>query len=167
VNVTEDAGALNISILEVARPDFSRPIEEDAIHAMALALGLMWAWAGDAQGLVDQRLRRRGDRRGPGCACAGRGAFHVKEGDQSGKRAEGPSGADLARAEAYRTVRTAVYFGLPEARQDAIDHLAIAWRWPSPHSLATLRSPWRRRASGPYHRRRLPSAESAQAVRSL
>jgi len=116
INVTEDTGALNITILEVARPGTSptSPNKSRAM-AMALVLGLMLG-GGLALGLdwMDQRIRSADEIPGTlGIPVLGvvpevrpKGAAEV-----CGRMVE--TDPTSHAAEAYRTVRTAIYFGVP------------------------------------------------------
>jgi len=117
LNVTEDVGALNISILEVARPadDPSKP-QKARVLAMALMLGLM---AGGGLSLVrdflDHRLRSAEEIQ----AILGTPILGTIPG-MSSRQSISDRGTKVHRdsgsitAEAYRTVRTAVFFGVPE-----------------------------------------------------
>lgn len=117
LNVTEDVGALNISILEVARPaDLPSKPQKARVLAMALMLGLM---AGGGLSLLrdflDHRLRSAEEVQ----AILGTpilGTIPAMSSRQSisdrGTKVHQDSGS--ITAEAYRTVRTAVFFGVPE-----------------------------------------------------
>ena len=116
INVTEDTGALNITILEVARAG-SAPTspKKSKTMAMALALGLMLG-VGLALGLdwMDQRIRSADEV----SAALGIPVLGVvpevrpKESAEAyGRKVE--SDPTSHAAEAYRTVRTAIYFGVP------------------------------------------------------
>lgn len=117
LNVTEDVGALNISILEVARPA-NTPSEPQKARYMgiALVLGLMLG-CGLAllRDWMDQRLRSAEEI----TAILGIPVLGVvptmsrKQGVvQLGQKVHKES--DSRAAEAYRTVRTAVFFGAPK-----------------------------------------------------
>ena len=117
LNVTEDVGALNISILEVARPeeDPSRP-DKSRIMAMALVLGLM---LGVGLALVldwkDQRLRSADEITAIlGIPVLGTvPTMHGKESIvERGQQVRQDPTSPVA--EAYKTIRTAVYFGVPD-----------------------------------------------------
>jgi capsular exopolysaccharide synthesis family protein len=117
INVNEDTGALNISVMEPARPDYF-PVSPNRTRAlgMALALGLL-AGLGAAQVLefLDQRLRSVDEI----SALLNVPVLGVVP-HMLGKRTPSERGRVVAIrsqsdvAEAYRTVRTAVYFGAPE-----------------------------------------------------
>ncbi len=116
LNVTENAGALNISILEVAHPaDKPSKPQKARIMAMALVLGIM---LGIGLALLldwtDQRLRSADEITAImgvpvlGTVPSMKGAVDITERGQ--KVAKEPASAI---AEAYKTIRTAVYFGVP------------------------------------------------------
>jgi succinoglycan biosynthesis transport protein ExoP len=117
LNVTEDVGALNISILEVARPATvpSEP-QKTRIMGIALLLGLM---LGVGLALVrdwlDQRLRSAEEI----SAILGVPVLGVVP-SMSGRESIVERGQkvhldfDSRVAEAYRTIRTAVFFGAPK-----------------------------------------------------
>jgi len=123
LNVTEDVGALNISILEVARPaDKPSKPQKARIMAMALVLGLM---LGGGLGLVrdfmDQRLRSAEEVSAIlGIPMLGVVPSMAKK--QSvvarGKMVELESNS--AVAEAYRTIRTAVFFSVPKGKAKTV-----------------------------------------------
>ncbi len=117
LNVTEDVGALNISILEVARPATSPSKPQRArVMGIALVLGLMLG-AGLALllDLLDQKLHSAEEI----SAVLGLpvlGAVPSMSGRESiidrGQKVHLDSGSRAA--EAYRTIRTAVFFGAPK-----------------------------------------------------
>lgn len=116
LNVTDDTAALNINILEVARPGISpvRP-HRSRVLAVAAALGLLGGiGASMLRDLLDQRLRSADEIR----ALVGRPVLGVipHMPDKGSVMARGQK-VHLAKnsdvAEAYRTVRTAIYFGVP------------------------------------------------------
>ena len=123
LNITEDVGALNISILEVARPADS-PSEPQKARSMAIALvlGLMLG-CGIAliRDWMDQRLRSAEEI----SAILGvpvLGVIPSMSKNQNivtrGQKVHLDSGS--AEAEAFRTVRTAVFFGAPKSETKTI-----------------------------------------------
>lgn len=123
LNITEDVGALNISILEVARPP-TTPSEPQKARVMAIVLvmGLMTGGGlGLLRGFMDQRLRSAEEISAvldvpvlgvvPSMpkkeSIVVRGQVVHKD---SGSRA----------AEAYRTIRTAVFFGAPKGEAKTV-----------------------------------------------
>lgn len=117
LNVTEDTGALNISVLEVARPEEkpSKP-QKARIMAMALVLGLMVGF-GLAMILdwMDHRLRSA-DEISAVLGAPVLGVVPTMSSRESrtdrGQKAHRDSSSTIA--EAYRTIRTAIYFGVPD-----------------------------------------------------
>jgi capsular exopolysaccharide synthesis family protein len=117
LHVTEDVGALNISILEVARPATSPSKPQRArVMGFALVLGLMLG-AGLAllRDWLDQKLHSAEEI----SAVLGLpvlGAVPSMSGRESavsrGQKVHLDSGSRAA--EAYRTIRTAVFFGAPK-----------------------------------------------------
>ena len=177
LNVTEDVGALNISVLEVARPADSPSKPEKAKYmAMALALGLMLGCGlAVLRDMMDYRLRSADEisvvlgipvlgvvpTMSPGQAIALNGhevlnrlkliidrvhrkiaaAAHTAPAkDRTASAQAAPAESDIrseeqgivergqkayleprsVEAEAYRTIRTAVFFGIPEAESKTI-----------------------------------------------
>ena len=123
LNVTEDIGVLNISILEVARPART-PSEPQKTRYMAVALimGLM-SGGGLAllRGCMDQRLRSAEEISAVlGLPVLGivpsmsRRQSIVARGQKVHKDSESRA------AEAYRTIRTAVFFGAPKGEAKTI-----------------------------------------------
>jgi capsular exopolysaccharide synthesis family protein len=117
VNVTEDVGALNINILEVATPE-KDPVwpHRPRIMLMALAIGMLLGVGGGLlQDLLDQRLRSADDIQATlGVPVLGI-VPHMTDGPalpERGQKVHHDPMSDIA--EAYRTVRTAVYFGVPD-----------------------------------------------------
>ncbi len=118
INVTEDTGALNISILEVAKapPSPSKPLKARTM-AIALVLGLMLGVGGSLlRDWMDQRLRSADEV----SAALGTPVLGVIP-QMAAKEASMPDRGQRVQldpkshaAEAYRTVRTAVYFGVPD-----------------------------------------------------
>jgi len=117
LNVTEDVGALNISILEVARPaDKPSEPQKARIMAIALVIGLMLG-GGLAllRDFMDQRLRSAEEI----STVLGTPVLGVvpsmsrRQGIVScGQKVHKDSSS--SEAEAYRTIRTAVFFGAPK-----------------------------------------------------
>jgi capsular exopolysaccharide synthesis family protein len=122
LNVTEDAGALNISILEVARPADKPSAPQKARYlAIALVMGLM---LGGGLALLrdwmDQRLRSAEEIAAVlGLPVLGIVPSMSKRVDIVARGQRVHVDSDSSEAEAYRTIRTAVFFGAPknEARK--------------------------------------------------
>ena len=123
INVTEDVGALNISILEVARPaDKPSEPQKARIMAIALVLGLM---LGGGLALLrdwmDQRLRSAEEV----SAILGVPVLGVVP-SMSRRQSIVARGqkvhldSNSRAAEAYRTIRTAVFFGVPKGEAKTI-----------------------------------------------
>jgi succinoglycan biosynthesis transport protein ExoP len=123
INVTEDVGALNISILEVARPaDKPSSPQKARIMAIALVLGLM---LGGGLALLrdwmDQRLRSAEEV----SAILGVPVLGVVP-SMSRRQSIAARGqkvyldSNSRTAEAYRTIRTAVFFGAPKGEAKTI-----------------------------------------------
>lgn len=123
INVTEDVGALNINILETARPsDKPSSPQKTRYIAIALLLGLMLgsglallrAWA-------DQRLRTA-EEISIVLGVPVLGVVPSMSKRQSivarGQKVHMDSNSRVA--EAYRTIRTAVFFGVPKGEAKAI-----------------------------------------------
>ena len=117
LNVTEDAGALNISILEVAKAE-DKPTspQPSRVMAIALAIGLMLGGGlAFLREYTDQRLRSTEEI----SAVLGMpvlGVVPTMSGKDHSAVAHGLAVQKEPRshaAEAYRTIRTAVYFGVP------------------------------------------------------
>ena len=116
INVTEDTGALNISILEVARPE-TKPTspKKSRVMAMALVLGLM---LGLGLALVRDKMDhclRSSEEIAAATGIPVLGLVPAITGKLSaasrGQRVHLEPSSHAA--EAYRTIRTAVYFGVP------------------------------------------------------
>jgi len=123
LNVTEEAGGLNISILEVARPE-DKPSEPQKakLMALALALGLMFG-SGFAflREWLDYRLRSADEISAilgvPVLGTVPRMPKRQSVVERGQKvRIESKSIA----AEAYRTIRTTVFFGVPKGKAKTI-----------------------------------------------
>jgi capsular exopolysaccharide synthesis family protein len=128
LNVTEDAGAMNITILEAARPSTS-PSEpqKTKIMAMALFLGLM---AGAGLGLAREMLDHRLHSSDEVTALVGQPLLSVVPA-MSKKESVSQRGMKVAMdskspiAETFRTIRTAVFFSVPYDRSRVI-HITSA-----------------------------------------
>jgi capsular exopolysaccharide synthesis family protein len=117
LNVTEDVGALNISILEVARPaDKPSAPQKARIMAVALVLGFMLGGAlALLRAFMDQKLRSAEE------ISAVLGVPVLGIVPSMSKRETIVSRGQIVHkdsasrtAEAYRTIRTAVFFGAPK-----------------------------------------------------
>jgi succinoglycan biosynthesis transport protein ExoP len=123
LNVTEDVGALNISILEVARAA-SAPTEPQKARVMAIALmlGLM-AGGGIAllRGWMDQKLHSAEEISAVlGVPVLGVVPSMSKKQDVSERGLKVHRDSQSTIAEAYRTIRTAVFFGAPKGETKTI-----------------------------------------------
>ncbi|MBN1845845.1 MAG: polysaccharide biosynthesis tyrosine autokinase [Sedimentisphaerales bacterium] len=123
INVTEDAGALNISILEVARAaDKPSKPQKTRIMALALVLGLL---LGVGLALLvdwrDNRLRSADEVTAVlGVPVLGTVPSIKGSGDVAvcGRHVSNDPMSHIA--ESYKTIRTAVYFGVPEGQAKTI-----------------------------------------------
>jgi len=117
LNVTEDVGALNISILEVARAA-DKPSEprKARVMAMALMMGLMLGGGMSlARDLMDQRLRSAEEISAVlGLPILGVVPSMPKKLGITDRGQRVHKDSDSPVAEAYRTIRTAVFFGAPK-----------------------------------------------------
>jgi len=123
LNVTEDVGALNISILEVARPadNPSKP-QKARVMTTALLLGLMFGCGlAVLRSWMDHRLRSAEEI----SAILGIPVLGVVPA-MSKKQSTIARGQKVRLepksivAEAYRTIRTAVFFGVPKGKAKTI-----------------------------------------------
>ena len=124
INVTEDVGALNISILEVARPakSSSKP-QKSKTMAMAMILGLM---LGGGLALLrdgmDSRMRSADEI----AAVLGLSILGVVPKMAGVRKSIVGCGQKVhlkprsVSAEAYRTIRTAIFYGVPEGKAKTI-----------------------------------------------
>ena len=119
INVTEDTGALNISILEVGAPAAS-PVkpQKSRILAMAMVLGMM---LGGGLALVrdwmDHRLRSADEISAVlGVPVLGTVPRITKAKTTADKGMLVHKKATSPTAEAYRTIRTAIFFGVPDGK---------------------------------------------------
>ena len=123
LNITEDTGALNLTILEVAKAS-TTPTEprKSRIMAIALMLGLMLG-GGLAllRDMTDQRLRSV-DQITAVLGTPLLGAVpHMTEGVSDAERGQHVHHeAQSNIAEAYRTIRTAVYFGITDDKSKTL-----------------------------------------------
>jgi capsular exopolysaccharide synthesis family protein len=116
INLTEDVSPMNVNVLEMARAE-GAPIEPDEAKIMfqallaGLALGVGLAWLRD---ISDQRLRSADEIKGvvnlPILGVVPH-IQHARTPSQRGMQLHNDPMSDVA--EAYRTIRTAVYFGVP------------------------------------------------------
>ncbi|HMB96033.1 MAG TPA: polysaccharide biosynthesis tyrosine autokinase, partial [Tepidisphaeraceae bacterium] len=120
VNVTEDTGSLNVSVLETAKPG-SLPVSPKRAQSLGIALvvGLMMGVGGAMlRDMMDQRLRSAEEIASVLDLPILGGIPHI-----IGKFAAIERGQEISLrphsdvAEAYRTIRTAVYFGLAEEKE--------------------------------------------------
>ncbi len=124
INVTEDTGALNISILEVAKmPQMPSKPRGNRIMATALGLGIVLG-VGLAllRDWMDQRLRSADE-----VSAILRIPVMGVIPDFAGKEASPVDcgqkvhlDPDSHAAEAYRTIRTAIYFGVPDGQAKTV-----------------------------------------------
>lgn len=119
INVTEDVGALNISILEVARPA-DKPFKPEKARIMAIALvsgliiGVILSLVRDK---MDHRLRSADEISAVvGVPVLGTIPSMSKKSSITNRGQRVHLEPTSAAAEAYRTVRTAVYFGAPNGQ---------------------------------------------------
>ncbi len=117
INVTEDVGALNINILEVARPSDEPSSPQKARYmAIALLLGLMLG-SGLAllRAWVDQRLRTAEEISIVlGVPVLGVVPSMSRRQSIVARGQKVHLDSNSRAAEAYRTIRTAVFFGVPK-----------------------------------------------------
>lgn len=123
LNVTEEAGALNISILEVARPEDkpSKP-QKAKVVGIALALGLMsgWGFAFLCKWL-DYRLRTADEISAVfGVPILGIVPTMPRKQSVVDRGQKVHLEPKSIVAEAYRTIRTAVFFGVPKDQAKTI-----------------------------------------------
>ncbi len=123
LNVTEDVGALNISILEVARPaDKPSKPQKARYMAIALVLGLM---LGGGLGLfrtwTDQRLRSAEEISAVlGIPMLGVVPSMPKKQTIAARGKSVHLEPTSVAAEAYRTIRTAVFFSVPKGKAKTV-----------------------------------------------
>ena len=123
LSITEDVGALNISILEVARPaDKPSKPQKARIMAMALVLALM---LGGGLALLrdwmDQRLRSADEISAIlGVPVLGVVPSMSKRKSIAARGQKVHLDSNSHAAEAYRTIRTAVFFGVPKGEAKTV-----------------------------------------------
>lgn len=117
INVTEDVGALNISILEVARPaDKPSKPQKEKYMAIALVLGLMFG-GGFAllHDWMDQKLHTAEEISNIlGVPVLGVVPSMSKRQNVAARGQKVHRDSHSSWAESYRTIRTAVFFGAPK-----------------------------------------------------
>ena len=118
LNITEDVGAMNINILEVGRPDYASVFPQTPrVLGIALVIGLVLGLgAGLLQDMRDQRLRSADEIQSLlGVSVLGVVPHMSTETSivERGQKVHLEPVSDIA--EAYRTVRTAIYFGVPDS----------------------------------------------------
>ena len=117
VNVTEDTGALNISILEVARPE-RKPSKPQKTRIMAIALVLGFAIGGGlalGRDWKDTRLRTADEISSIlNVPVLGTVPHMPKRASISDRGMIVHKKSSSPISEAYRTIRTAVFFGVPD-----------------------------------------------------
>jgi len=123
LNISEEAGAMNISILEVARPA-EEPFEPQRAKVLALATGLGLA-LGAGLALLRQRLDQRLKSVEHVSALLGLPVLGVipAMSRRDDPRVRGQITcleSQSHAAEAYRTVRTAVFFGVPRTEAKTV-----------------------------------------------
>lgn len=170
INVTEDVGALNISILEVARPaDKPSKPQKARIMAIALVLGLM---LGGGLALLrdwmDQRLRSAEEV----TAILGVPVLGVVP-SMSRRQSIAARGqkvyldSNSGAAEAYRTIRTAVFFGAPKGEAKTVlvtSPAAVDGKTTLVSNLAIAMA--QAGQKNPHPRCRFPEANATQNFRS-
>ena len=123
LNITEDTGALNISILEVARAA-SEPSHPQKARIMAIALVLgMLAGGGLSQirDWMDQKLRTSEEVSNIlGVPILGVIPSMSKKLSATGRGLVVGGESNSMAAEAYRTVRTALFYSLPKSKAKTI-----------------------------------------------
>jgi len=123
LNVTEDTGALNISILEVARPEEKPSSPQKArIMAMALVLGMMLG-CGIAIliSMLDHRLRSAEEiSEVMGVPVLGVIPAMSKRLSISDRGRKVHLDSASSVSEAYRTVRTSLFFGVPKGKAKTV-----------------------------------------------
>lgn len=125
LNVSEDVGALNISILEAARPaEFATSPKKARIMAVSLILGILF---GTGLAVIRERMDwrlRSTEEISAILAVPVLGVIPSMGG--KGKKAATNHGQKVhlepksSIAEAYRTIRTAVFFGVPKGQARSI-----------------------------------------------
>ncbi|MHC4728896.1 MAG: tyrosine-protein kinase family protein, partial [Planctomycetota bacterium] len=123
LNVTEDTGALNISILEVARPaDKPSKPQKARIMGIALVIGLMLG-GGLALllSMLDHRLRSADEISAVlGVPVLGVIPSMSKKHSISERGLKVHQDSNSSVSEAYRTIRTSIFFGVPKGEATTI-----------------------------------------------
>ncbi|MHC4423437.1 MAG: GumC family protein [Planctomycetota bacterium] len=123
LNVTEEAGALNISILEVARPEDtpSKP-QKAKVVGIALVFGLMFGWGfAFLRRWLDHRLLTADEISAVfGVPVLGTVPTMPRRQSVVDRGQKVHLESKSIAAEAYRTIRTAVFFGLPKGQAKTI-----------------------------------------------
>ncbi len=123
LNVTEDVGALNISILEIARPALLpfKP-QKSRILAMALVLGMMLGCGlAFLRDMLDHRLRSADEITAIlGCPVLGIVSHLPKDLTIAQKGLRSYLKPSSTISEAYKTIRTAIFFGVAEGQAKKI-----------------------------------------------
>ena len=123
LNVTEDVGALNISILEVARPA-EKPSKPQKARIMAIALVLALMLGGGLALLrdwMDQRLRSADEISAIlGVPVLGVVPSMSKRQSFAARGQKVHLDSNSHAAEAYRTIRTSVFFGVPKGEAKTV-----------------------------------------------
>ncbi len=123
ISVADDVGVLNINILEVARPaDIPSKPQRARIMAMALMLGLMLGSGGAlARDWMDHRLRSSDEIAAVlGIPVLGTVPSMSKRKSIADRGLVVQNEGTALVSEAYRTIRTAVFFGMPDGRAKSI-----------------------------------------------
>jgi capsular exopolysaccharide synthesis family protein len=123
LNITEDVGALNISVLEIARPaDKPSKPQKARTMAMALVLGLMFG-GGLAllRDWMDQKLRSPEEINAVlGIPVLGSVPLMSRRQSICDRGQKVLLESDSPAAEAYRSIRTAVFFGAPNGQAKTV-----------------------------------------------
>jgi len=123
INVTEDTGALNISILEVARPaDKPSKPQKARVMGIALVLGLMLGGGlAILRDWIDQRLRSAEEVSAIlGVPMLGVVPSMSKKLTTVARGQRVHLKSTSSAAEAYRTIRTAVFFSVPKGEAKTV-----------------------------------------------
>ena len=123
LSVSEEAGAMNISVLEVARPA-EEPFKPQKAKVLAMAMGvgvMLGAGAALLRQMLDQRLKSVDEVSAMlGLPVLGVIPVMSRREDRSARGQITCLQSQSHAAEAYRTVRTAVFFGLPKTEAKTV-----------------------------------------------